>query len=136
MASKSTQKRHHWKQLVYFTVFILLVTFNMSFLGRSLYSRVFLSYFDLITPNCYFLLCSFVSFYDLVLNRSNRSQMSLTIGVLKIFAKFTGKHLCWILFLIKLQARTFFTEHLWWLLLTQSTFVWSVPTDLSRERKF
>ena len=40
-------------------------------------------------------------------------------GVLKNFAKFTGKHLCQSLFLIKLQAlRTpFFIEQRWWLLL-------------------
>ena len=33
-----------------------------------------------------------------------RSQMFFKIGVLKKFAKFTGKHLCWSRFLIKLQA--------------------------------
>ena len=36
--------------------------------------------------------------------RSSRSQMFFTIGVLKNFAIFTEKHLCWSLFLIKLQA--------------------------------
>ena len=44
--------------------------------------------------------------------KSSCSQMFYIIGVLKNFAKFTGKHLCWSL-LIKLQAceifkRTFF----------------------------
>ena len=34
--------------------------------------------------------------------RSGRSQMFLKIGVLKKFAIFTGKRLCWSLFLIKL----------------------------------
>ena len=71
---------------------------------------------------------------------SSRLQMSFETDLLKNFAKFTGKHLCWSLFLIKLQAsgnfikkriqhrrfplniekflRTaFFIEHLWWLLL-------------------
>ena len=74
--------------------------------------------------------------------RSSRS-MFFRIGVLKNFAMFTGKNLCWSLFLIKLQAwkpailfkrdskigiflwnlekfflRTpFFTEHIRWLLL-------------------
>ena len=33
--------------------------------------------------------------------RSSRSQMFFKIGVLKTFAKFTVKHLCWSLFLIK-----------------------------------
>ena len=36
--------------------------------------------------------------------RSSRSQMFFKIDVLKNFAIFTGKHLCWSLFLIKLQA--------------------------------
>ena len=36
--------------------------------------------------------------------RSSRSQMFFKIGVLKNFAIFTEKHLCWSLFLIKLQA--------------------------------
>ena len=37
--------------------------------------------------------------------KSSRSQMFFKIGVLKIFVKFTGKHLCWRLFLVKLQFR-------------------------------
>ena len=36
--------------------------------------------------------------------RSSRSQTFFKIGVLKNFANFTGKHLCWSLFLIKWQA--------------------------------
>ena len=36
---------------------------------------------------------------------SSRSNMFFKIGVLKDFANFTGKHLCWILFL-----RKFFTD--------------------------
>ena len=36
--------------------------------------------------------------------RSSRSQMFFKIGVLKNLAIFTRKHLCWSLFLIKLQA--------------------------------
>ena len=50
-------------------------------------------------------------------------RCSMKKGVLRNFAKFTGKHLRQSFFLIKLQAppkflRTpFFTEHLWWLLL-------------------
>ena len=34
--------------------------------------------------------------------KSSRSQMFLKIGVFKNFAIFTGKQLCWSLFLIKL----------------------------------
>ena len=37
-------------------------------------------------------------------NRSSRSQMFFKIGVPKNFANFTGKHLPWSFFLIKLQA--------------------------------
>ena len=36
--------------------------------------------------------------------RSSRSQMFFKIGVLKNFANFTAKHLCWSTFFIKLQA--------------------------------
>ena len=36
--------------------------------------------------------------------RSSRSQMFLKICVLENFAKLTGKHLCWSLFLMMLQA--------------------------------
>ena len=73
--------------------------------------------------------------------RSWRLQIFLKVGILKSFANFTGKHLCWSLFLKNLQAeglqlhkkrlqrrcfpvnfakffRTpFLTEHLRWLLL-------------------
>ena len=72
----------------------------------------------------------------------NRSlQMYFKIGVLKDFANFTGKHLCWSLFLIKVLTNfiknspiqvfscemwknfknTFSTEHLQWLLLSKET---------------
>ena len=37
--------------------------------------------------------------------RSNRAQMLFKIGVFRNFAKFTGKRLCWSLFLIKLHVR-------------------------------
>ena len=36
--------------------------------------------------------------------KSSRSQMFFKIGVFKNFKIFTGKHLCWSLFLLKLQA--------------------------------
>ena len=78
-------------------------------------------------------------------NRSGRSQMFFKIVVLKNFASFTGRHLCWSLFLIKLQAwrpatllkrdsntTTFFTGHLWWLLLyeKQSTLFNSLSASV------
>ena len=37
--------------------------------------------------------------------RSSRTQMFFKVGVLKRFANFTGKHLCWSLFLKNLQAK-------------------------------
>ena len=72
-------------------------------------------------------------------NRSICFKMFFEIGVLENLAISTGKHLCWSLFLIKLQVfrtitllkrdsntgiakflRTaFFVEHLWWLLLLE-----------------
>ena len=36
--------------------------------------------------------------------RSSLSQMFFKIGILKYFTNFTGKHLCWSLFLIKLSS--------------------------------
>ena len=36
--------------------------------------------------------------------RGSRSQMFFKIGVLKNLANFTGKQLCWSLFLIELEA--------------------------------
>ena len=36
--------------------------------------------------------------------RSSRSQMFFKIGILKNFAIFTGKHLCWILFFNKIAG--------------------------------
>ena len=38
------------------------------------------------------------------ISRSSSSQTFFKIRVLKYFARFTGKHSCWSLFLIKLQA--------------------------------
>ena len=37
-------------------------------------------------------------------NRNSRSQMFFKIGDFKYFANFAEKHLCWCLFLIKLQS--------------------------------
>ena len=44
-----------------------------------------------------------ISFHDKII-RSSRWQMFFKIGVLKNFAIFTEKHLCWSLFLIMLQT--------------------------------
>ena len=48
-----------------------------------------------------------------LVSRSSRSQMFFKISVLKNFENFTGNHICWSLFLIKLQS----SKHLRWLLL-------------------
>ena len=80
--------------------------------------------------------------------RSSRPEVFCKKGVLRNFAKFTGKHLCQSLFLIKLQASVLnfvkketlsqvfsckfyeiskninFIEHLWWLLLYVHRFLY------------
>ena len=81
--------------------------------------------------------------------------MLFKIGVLENFAIFTGKHLCWILFLLKLQAwrpeglylysplkiakflrRPFFIEHFWWLLMELiSEIEWQSPRELKNFAK-
>ena len=45
-----------------------------------------------------------------LLNRSNRPEVFCKKSVLRNFAKFTGKHLCQNLFLIKLQASGLFLQ--------------------------
>ena len=79
--------------------------------------------------------CNFIQ------SRSSRLHMPFKIGVLKIFANFTGKNLCWSLFVIRFLTNfikdtptqvfsceiwknfknTFSTEHLQWLLLSKET---------------
>ena len=56
-----------------------------------------------------------------LINRSSRPEVFCKKDILRNFAKFTGKHLCWSLFFDKvaglgLRAPSF-TEHLWFLLL-------------------
>ena len=56
--------------------------------------------------------------------RSSRSQMFFKMGVLKNFAIFTGKHLCWYFFLIKLQVST--------TLLKRGSNISDFPVDLAK----
>ena len=49
---------------------------------------------------------------QIFLSRSSRSHMFFKISVLKNFATITGKHLCWNLFLIKLQTGVSFLINL------------------------
>ena len=55
-------------------------------------------YYVMIIVNCGFSKKSFFIF------RSSSSQMFFKTGVIRNFAVFTGKYLCWSLLLIKLQA--------------------------------
>ena len=59
--------------------------------------------------------------------RSSRPEVFCKKGVLRNFAKFTGKHLCKRLFFnkvagVKFLRTPFFIEHLWWLLQRMSIF--------------
>ena len=79
----------------------------------------------------------------LIIDRSSRPDVFCEKGVLRIFAKFTGKHLCQSLFLNKIAGlrlwhrcrcfpmnfakflRTpFLTEYLWWLLGNVACHYW------------
>ena len=75
--------------------------------------------------------------------KSSRSQMSFKIDVFKNFAIFTGKHLCWSFFVIKLPAykpanllkrdsKTNAMEHLRWLLFK---VVWNMSELHHEEQK-
>ena len=81
--------------------FKVLVTKKMCFftyfyqLAMDLY---ILFHFWKILINC------LASRYWHLTSRSSRLQMPFKIGVLKNLGIFTGKHVCWGLFLVKLQA--------------------------------
>ena len=49
-------------------------------------------------------------------DKSSHQRRSVKEGIPKSFVNLTGKHLCWSLFLIKLQVfkKTFFEEHIFW----------------------
>ena len=84
---------------------VLDLTSLPSIFDRSAYSYHTLTQFEWLNINF-----SYVSFNYIrqtvtkMINRSNRLHMFFKIGVVKNFAEFTGKDLCWSLFLIKLQA--------------------------------
>ena len=68
--------------------------------------------------------------------RSSRARMFFKIGVLKNFANYTGKHLCWSLFLlnsnlsniVEFLRKCLFTEHLRRLLLSLNSTFSKLPT--------
>ena len=84
-----------------------------------------------------------------MINRSNRLQVSYKIGIFKNFASFAGKHLCWNLFLAKLQLqqrsfpvkltnilkKPFFTELLRCLLLDKAKWVWKSSVKIWSRNK-
>ena len=77
--------------------------------------------------------------------RSSPPEVFYKKGALKIFAKFTGKHLCQNHFFNKVpglrpatllkKRLPFFIEHLWWLLLKEA-FKVSSKSSLLRENFF
>ena len=69
-------------------------------------------------------------------HRSSRPEVFCKKGVLRNFAKFTGKHLCQSLFFNKVaDLRPFFIEHLWWLILKAIATLFSVG-KASRNRVY
>ena len=86
--------------------------------------------------------------FNRVLNtslRSSCSQMFFKIGVLISFRNFTGKHLCWSLFLglkacnfIRDPITDFFTEHFQWLLLASAIkqFIIIIINEPQGDNKF
>ena len=55
--------------------------------------------------------------------RSSRSQMFFRIGVTKNFPNFAGKHERFPVKFSKFLRKPFYTEHLWWLLLSMLLFM-------------
>ena len=55
--------------------------------------------------------------------KSNHSQMFFKIDVPKHFANFAGKHRCFPVKFAKFLRAPFFTEHIWWLLLSMLLFM-------------
>ena len=94
---------------------ILAVSFSLYFLFNILCPfQYFLSFFMFVFILIFLLLLALGLIADRdrylrdtcfqVKYKNSRSLMFFKIGVLKNFALFTGRHLCWSLFLIKLQA--------------------------------
>ena len=77
-----------------------LKVLSLLFVGSFALKHVSAHFFD---TKMYALLQK-VLMFDRALYRNNHRRCSVKKGFLKSFANFTGKHLCWRLFLIKLQA--------------------------------
>ena len=76
--------------------------FPVKLIGPNLFFPWLIVFYYL--TDAFVLLLHVITSHPHPLWRSSRSQMFFKIDVLKNFANFTGKHLCWSLFLIKLQA--------------------------------
>ena len=85
--------RCHWLSFV-----VTRCTTRLSF-----YKRSKLNVFLIRFLPCLYTTKIWLNLITLKVFRSSRSQMFYKVGVFKNFAKFTGKHLCWSHFLIKLH---------------------------------
>ena len=121
-----------------FKVTVVLVFLFLTLIIFHTFFYCFCCYFE--ETNVRWVNFNFSQFHEHIF-RSSHSQIFFKIGVLKSLRNFTGKHLCWSLFLKNLQAEAlqlylkslqhccfpvkfakflrtlFFTEHLRWLLL-------------------
>ena len=95
-------------------------------------------FFFFFWENVHFIRCLLYFFINVGKRLKSRSQTFFKTGALKNFAIFTGKHLCWNLFLIKLQdwkyntvfsyeyckifENSFFMDHL--LIILFQNFMW------------
>ena len=82
---KRNDQEHHGK-----ASFFIYPTFRM----------IFIVFFKKMSPSLHMLLV--ILFIHMEKRPKSRSQVFFKTGVLKHFAIFTGKHLCWCLFLIEL----------------------------------
>ena len=78
-----------------------------------------------------------ISFKPRGVFRSSRSQMFFKIGVLKNLAIFTGKHMCWSLFLIRAWHESLqrYYKRLFPLTTLASTIHWRLLTVLNKATK-
>ena len=106
----SSNKKIHWLHIkCYFVTrnsFVAEVTFKLKKTFQNKKITCLIKYVLLIR----FFQISIVQWYDRTFVtfkafRSSHSQMFYKIGVFENFAKFTGNHLCWSPFLLRLHAK-------------------------------
>ena len=104
----------HFHHIAQFSscIFFVLHSFLYCTISCCTFTRcdVFVLHFSAVAllACCNFSLLHFFHVAHLFMFRSSRLQMFFKKGVLKNIAIFTAKHLCWSLFLIKLQALGYF----------------------------